>query len=168
MRTRISVTVLLTGLVTALFTMPSASAGESGRAKHRTSFLSRGPAPTIGAPFCDAEQHCLYPGTRNATYEGDWVGTGIAVGAAAIGEGAHFGGPVLWLFAGTIEHCGSGTLVYAVIETGDAAAMSGKGTWQIIEGFGTGDLANVSGRGNGAGSVSEGSRFKGVIRCLQE
>jgi hypothetical protein len=52
-----------------------------------------------------------------------------------------------------------------VVETGDLAAMSGKGTWQIIKGFGTGDLADVSGHGTGAGSVSEGSRFKGAIRC---
>jgi hypothetical protein len=63
------------------------------------------------------------------------------------------------------RRCGTGTVVYAVLETGDAAAMSGEGTWQIFKGFGTGDLADVSGRGSGAGSVSEGSRVKGSIRC---
>jgi hypothetical protein len=63
------------------------------------------------------------------------------------------------------RRCGTGTVVYAVLETGDAAAMSSEGTWQIFKGFGTGDLADVSGRGSGAGSVSEGSRVKGSIRC---
>jgi hypothetical protein len=158
------VAILLTGLLT---TAP-AGAGEGGRARHRTSFTSRGPAPTLGTTFCDAEQHCLFPGTRTATYEGDWVGTGIAAGAAVAREDARFAGPVLWLFAGTIKECGSGTLVYAVLETGDAATMSGEGTWQIFKGFGTGDLADVSGRGTGAGSVSEGSRLEGVIRCPRD
>lgn len=165
MRTRTIVAILLTGLLTALLATPSAGAGAGGSTRHRTSFVSRGPAPTIGTSVCDAEQHCLFPGTRTATYEGDWVGTGIAAGAAALGERAHFAGPVLWLFVGTIKECGSGTLVYANLETGDAAAMSGEGTWRIFKGFGTGALADVSGHGTGAGSVSEGSRYKGVIRC---
>jgi hypothetical protein len=107
----------------------------------------------------------LFQGTRTATYEGDWVGTGIAAGGVSVSEGARFAGAPLWLFAGTIKGCGSGTLVYAVVETGDLAAMSGEGTWQIIKGFGTGDLADVSGHGTGAGSVSEGARYKGVTRC---
>jgi hypothetical protein len=165
MRTRMIVAILLIGLLAALFTTQSAGARDSGGKKHRTSFTSRGPAPTLGTSFCDGEQHCVFPGTRTATYEGDWTGTGIAAGAAALGEDANFAGPVLWLFSGTIKNCGTGTLIYAVLETGDAAAMSGEGTWQIFKGFGTGDLADVSGLGTGAGSVSEGSRYKGVIRC---
>lgn len=167
MRTRMIVIVLLVGLLTGFLTTATAAAGSGGGKRHRTSFTSRGPAPTLGTPFCDAEQHCLFPGTRTATYEGDWVGTGIALGAAVAGEDASFAGPVLWLFSGTIEECGTGTLVYAVLETGDAAAMSGEGTWEIFEGFGTGDLADVSGKGTGAGSVAEGARAKGVIRCPQ-
>ncbi|HYU40031.1 MAG TPA: hypothetical protein VEM59_09375 [Acidimicrobiia bacterium] len=164
----ILLTGLLAGLLTGLLTTASAGAREARRASHRTSFVSRGPAPTPGTPFCDAEQHCVFPGTRTATYEGDWVGTGIAAGGVAIGENAHFAGAPLWLFVGTIRNCGTGTLVYAVLETGDLAAMSGKGTWRIMEGFGTGDLADVTGNGTGAGSVAEGSRYKGVIRCPQK
>jgi hypothetical protein len=163
---RVRTNLVIVSALLAVLLLPGL-AGAGGGGKQRTSFTSQGPAPTIGTPFCDAEQHCLFPGTRTATYEGDWVGTGIALGAAAsvVDEDVRFAGPVLWLFSGTIEDCGTGTLVYANLETGDAVEMSGEGTWQIFEGFGTGDLADVSGKGTGSGSVAEGSRYKGTIRC---
>jgi hypothetical protein len=138
---RIPLACLLAGVLSGILTIPSAGAGESGSTRYRTNFVSRGPAPTPGTAFCDAEQHCLFPGTRTATYEGDWVGTGIAAGAVTLGDESRFAGPPLWLFVGTIKNCGTGTLVYAVLETGDLASMNGKGTWRIFKGFGTGDLS---------------------------
>jgi hypothetical protein len=167
MQTRVRIAVMLAGLVAGVAIAPSANAGDGGADRHRTNFVIRGPAPALGAPFCDAEQRCLYPGTRATTYEGDWVGTGIAAGAAAANTDARFISSQTWLFAGSIEECGSGTLVLSVQETGDGPSMSGEGTWRIVPGFGTGDLTEVSGRGTGTGSASEGSRIKGLIRCSQ-
>jgi hypothetical protein len=41
-----------------------------------------------------------------------------------------------------------------------------EGKWEIIEGFGTGDLAGVTGKGTGTSeSLEAGARLKGTIRC---
>jgi hypothetical protein len=165
MRTRWIITVLLAGLLTGGLLITGASAGEGGRTRHRTSFVMRGPVPTLGNPFCDAEQRCLLPGTRATTYEGDWVGTGIVAGAAAARSDGHFAGTQTWLFSGSVEPCGSGTMVLAVTETGNGPELTAEGSWRIVAGFGTGDLTDVSGRGTGGGGVDEGVRAKGVIRC---
>ena len=118
---------------------------------------------------CDAEQHCLFPATRTATFTGDWVGSGhrrrgsgherdrpvrrrrdLALHAAP-SKGA---GPERW--------CSSS----ARPATSHVENLSAEGSFDILEGFGTGDLAGVTGSGTGkADSIEEGANVKGTIRC---
>ena len=114
----------------------------AGKEIHATSTAGN---PTIGAPFCDAEQHCMIPLSGTETYSGDMSGTSISYSAGAlVGDKFAAGGTAI--FTGTVADCGTGTVVVVSRGTG-AVNGSGSGEWEIVEGFGTGDLASASGGG---------------------
>jgi hypothetical protein len=125
------------------------------------------PPIKLTPPFCDAEQHCVYPATSTGTFTGDLDGSVVTSGGSALdATGKRFAGGRTDLFVGTIEGCGEGTVVMVGVER--ATLKDGEGEWQIVEGFGTGALKNVSGHGTGKGTVdATGIRanFEGEIVC---
>ena len=66
------------------------------------------------------------------------------------------------IFRGSIKGCGTGTMVMFV--TIVAEPKVGTGEWRVVDGFGTGDLENVSGHGTAAGAGFS-SDWQGVIDC---
>jgi hypothetical protein len=158
------ITLIATVVLTTALVVPSAHATTRPTPRtHRTSLTAQGQV-TVGTPFCDDQQHCLYPGTRPLTFSGDWQGTGLEAGAVSLNP-PKFAGANTWLFVGTIKGCGTGTLVLTVRETGVLTDFSATGTWQIKQGFGTGDLTEASGHGTGRGSAAAGTQAHGDITC---
>ena len=135
----------------------------------RTRFTATGPSPTIGTPYCDAAQHCVYPGTQTLTLTGDWTGEWIQGSAAvSIIDAGKFTSAGLNLFVGKVKGCGSGTAVVRLFETGTLSPATGVGRWEIVPKFGTGGLANLRGSGTGAGGIENGvrtSKQTGRITC---
>jgi Protein of unknown function (DUF3224) len=89
------------------------------------------------------------------------VSTAYVVGSAVLLADGTYQGQAVAQFTGSVESCGTGTLV--MVETGvlDPAAGGSSGTWTIVAGQGAGDLSRTSGSGT-AGTEGEGS---GTIRC---
>jgi hypothetical protein len=144
--------------------------GSSPRASlksHHTKFVMTGPSPTILPPFCDAAQHCVYPGTNVLHLTGDWSGD-LIQGAVAVATASKFTSAGTNVFVGTIKGCGTGTAVLKILETGSVSPQAGAGRWEIAAGFGTGKLASLTGSGTGVGSVKNGARIStqtGTVKC---
>jgi hypothetical protein len=124
-----------------------------------TQFVATGPMPSVGAPYCDAAQHCVYPGTQTLKLTGDWAGD-LVQGSAAVTliPESRFTTAALNLFVGSIAGCGTGTAVVRWWEIGDLTPPTGKGGWEVVPGFGTGDLASLHGHGTGEGGIENGVR----------
>ena len=96
-------------------------------------------------PSCDSSGRCVYAlgrtGTRlTGAFEGTTVsgGAGTPTGSGFVGTGVH-------VFTGTVEGCGHGSVVFTeTIESVDAVTSTG--TWQLVDGSGTGGL-DVQGNG---------------------
>ncbi|HTL83573.1 MAG TPA: hypothetical protein VL856_00210 [Acidimicrobiia bacterium] len=127
------------------------------------------PPAALGQRQCGAsQQECLVVGsTENGAAHGDLEGTYFSGGSLALDTtGLKFAITRTDVFKGTVKGCGTGTLVLVGEET--ATPSSGVGTWKIVKGFGTGDLANATGQGTGTGGAdAQGihSKLKGVIDC---
>jgi Protein of unknown function (DUF3224) len=77
-----------------------------------------------------------------------------------MGDGTYQGQGVAQ-FTGTVDGCGSGTLI--MFETGilDPATGEERGTWSVTAGQGTGDLAQLS----GSGTSDPAAGTTGSLRC---
>lgn len=125
-------------------------------------------APDMLAPACDDDGNCVLPLTRaHGTIEGSITGRTVSGGVGtAIASGGYSAAGVQ-VFVGTIEGCGTGTLVWTEYITSDGVDTTG--TWTIVEGSGTGDLESVTGGGTFDADVqadSTGSATgSGTISC---
>jgi hypothetical protein len=117
-----------------------------------------------GSVTCDPTAPTRCAGTFQSvrTFAGDIEGTAYVVGSAVLLRDGTYQGQDLAQFTGTIEGCGSGTLL--MIDTGifDPATADEHGTWTITAGQGTGDLAQVSGSGT---ADTRAGGATGAIRC---
>lgn len=134
-----------------------------------TSFVASGPTPTIGTPYCDAAQHCTFPGTQTLKLTGDWTGDFIQ-GSAAVTQmpQGRFASAAINIFVGSIAGCGTGTAVVRLWETGALSPATGTGRWEVVGGFGSGGLASLRGHGTGEGGIENGVRSStqtGRVTC---
>jgi hypothetical protein len=116
-----------------------------------------------GDSGCDPTVPTRCAGTFRSlrTFDGDLSGTAYVVGSAVLLADGTYQGQAVAQFTGTVEGCGSGTLV--IVETGvlDPANQREKGTWTVVDGQGTGDLAQLT----GAGRSDSAAGGTGRIRC---
>lgn len=143
---------------------PATLAAPSGQG-HRSRAVEFGSTFQIvgGDAGCDPTDATRCAGTFRTvrTYTGDVTGTAYVVGSAVLlGDGTYQGQAVVQ-FTGDVARCGSGTLV--MLETGilDPVTGGSSGSWTIVAGRGTGDLARTSGSGT-AGPTGDGA---GKVRC---
>jgi hypothetical protein len=117
-----------------------------------------------GDSGCDPTDPSRCAGTYRVvrTLVGDLTGTAYAVGSAVPFADGTYQGQGIAQFTGTVDGCGSGTML--MLESGvlDPSAPRESGTWEIVAGRGTGDLVDTSGSGT-ADSSAGGST--GTIRC---
>jgi hypothetical protein len=140
----------LAGAAALLILVPASpvDAGRDGGHGRRHVQVTVGPPQAVGGDFgCDPTDPTRCVGTfRNVrTLSGGFSGTAYQVGSAALLADGTYQGTGLVLFTGTVDRCGSGTLM--ILETGllDPASGPSGGSWRIIGGGGTGDLTDVSG-----------------------
>jgi hypothetical protein len=112
---------------------------------------------------CDPTDPARCAGTyRNIrTFTGDLTGTAYVAGSAVLlGDGTYQGQDVAQ-FTGEVAGCGQGTLIMLEVGVLDPASGTDAGTWTIVAGRGTGDLAQTSGAGTGGSATGA----TGTIRC---
>jgi hypothetical protein len=122
--------------------------------------------PGVPKQECNETKQCVLLGTERITLRGDLQGTAFTGTAAAFGKNQKFVVGRTDVFRGAVKGCGSGTMVIYGTETADV--HRGEGEWRIADGFGTGDLAGVTGHGTGEGTVDNTgfhSQWEGVIDC---
>jgi Protein of unknown function (DUF3224) len=116
-----------------------------------------------GDAGCDPTDPARCAGTFRSirTYAGDLTGTAYLVGSAVLLGDSTYQGQAVAQFTGQVEGCGSGTLI--MLEAGVLDPVSGadRGTWSIVAGQGTGDLAGAS----GSGTAEAATGASGTVRC---
>ena len=170
--------------VTAGLSLVQPASAESDRSANRArkiTFTSASGPPVPFAETCDAAGACLVPisGGPESTVTGDFDGTGVYAGAAhlvgrqeqgQLGDEAY--SSAITTFTGTIKGCGEGTEItrYDAHYSADLP-HGGGGTWEIVDGTGTGDLQELSGDGTFTVGTTDPEDFsgtavfKGTIRC---
>lgn len=152
-------------LLVAWGSQPVEAGDDGGHGTKHVRFTASDPALVGGDFGCDPTDPTRCAGTfRNVrTLSGDFTGTTYQVGSAVLLPDGTYQGAAVVQFTGTVDGCGSGTLV--IVEAGrlDPATGNSWGTWEITAGQGTGDLAELS------GSLSTDTRISdetaGTIRC---
>jgi len=126
-----------------------------------------GPAPELTPSYCDAAKHCVVPATEKGSYHGDLEGTKVAAGGAGLNAtNDRFATARIERFDGTVKGCGTGSIYLVISEV--ATTTSGTGTFEVVEGFGTGGLAHLTGHGSGSGTVDASGihgKGEGEFRC---
>jgi hypothetical protein len=116
-----------------------------------------------GDSACDPTDPVRCAGTFRAirTVSGDLTGTAYAAGSAVLMSDGTYQGQSVVQFTGDVAGCGHGTLI--MLEEGvlDPVTGAAPGTWTIVAGRGTGDLAATSGAGTGGTPAGT----TGTIRC---
>ena len=127
-------------------------------------------AASYGAPSCTPDNHCVTPFTEGGTVDGDAVGN-YAAAAAAVGNAANtqFGVSRTDVLSVDVPQCGTGSVMIGITEVATSAGTA-NGKWTVMRGFGTGDLATVTGFGNLVGVFDAGTggfknTFSGLITC---
>ena len=149
----------------ALGSQPAVARPDGGHGTRHVHFVVSAPVLVGGDFGCDPTDPTGCAGTfRNLrTLSGDFTGTAYQVGTAVALPDSTYQGAGLVLFTGTVDGCGTGTLV--IVESGrlDPTTGAAWGTWEISAGLGTGGLAQLS------GSLSADTRLSaatnGTIRC---
>src|SRR6185295_15355017 len=102
------------------------------------------------------------------TFTGDWSGrSDYSYGWLMLPSGTS---ETLKLetFSGTVKDCGTGTMTYRMLGSCDPRGRC-KLDWHTIDGLGTGDLANLKGRGTVTGILRDDfsgvGDFHGWVRC---
>ena len=150
--------VVLAGLAT-----PSTASVASGDGvRHINYDLSR--QLTGGRAPCDPTTpgRCVGTFENVITYTGDVTGTSYAVGSAALAPDGIYRATAIEQFSGTITGCGTGTVIIQQIGTLDPATGRSDGSWTIVAGAGSGDLAETTGSSTGRGADTQGEAW---IRC---
>jgi Protein of unknown function (DUF3224) len=113
---------------------------------------------------------CRGTGFGTGTYTGDIQATsdyeyGFAVNPEGVTSFA-----ILETFTGAIAGCGEGTVTLRNVGTLDAAGHIDY-TWQVVAGLGSGELADVTGRGIGSGTynadATQTGEMSGRLRCTR-
>src|SRR5436190_8053778 len=99
---------------------------------------------------------------------GDWEGTlEYQYGSLTVPSGVTYGAAVE-TFTGTVKGCGTGSVSLYVFLTEDEGGNT-RLTWTVIEGAGTGDLAQLSGHSTETGVLqsdhSGAGDFRGSVEC---
>ena len=147
---------------------PAAGIATNGHRGRAVAFTVTGPPIAPRAPACATA--CPLPYTQTGTAEGSFRGAVAGVGAVQL-DGQRFTGATTFVFRGTVASCGDGTVVLRRWEEGAlGSAAQLFGSWDIAPGFGTGELANVSGGGviEAATAKNPGeiaSTFRGRVVC---
>jgi hypothetical protein len=117
-----------------------------------------------GDAGCDPTDPTRCGGTFRSirTFSGDLTGTAYLVGSAVLLSDATYQGQDVAQFTGEVAGCGRGTLLILEVGVLDPATGANHGTWTIVPGRGTGDLALTSGSGTGDTSAPANV---GRIRC---
>jgi hypothetical protein len=129
----------------------------------------KGPLPTFGEQTCaDAGTPCVLPARGSQTWSGDLEGNVLSLtgGTAHSSSGVRFVAARLDVFTGTVKGCGTGSFVLVGREI--VNATEGGGAGEIVDGFGTGDLANLTGTFEGEGGVvGDGIQveWRGELKC---
>jgi Protein of unknown function (DUF3224) len=108
--------------------------------------------------------------TGPETITGDWKGQSeYTYGFFILPSGFSYGGGVD-RFTGTINGCGTGSVIYQEQYSSDAKGNF-KGSWQMVEASGTGDLASLRGSGTYSGVTKpDGSisgEYGGRVDCTK-
>ena len=129
--------------IAATTTTPSTTAAPHGTPV--TFEIDLGPAQ-FGAPACDGPA-CVIGLQRTGTVlRGDIDGTAVTVGAGAERPGGGLAGSSYSIITAEVAGCGTGSFGYVDVSSAkDISAIPG--TWVIVEGTGSGDLAGISGGG---------------------
>jgi hypothetical protein len=151
-------------LVTGSQATLASPSGDGGHGTRQVAFSTT--VQIVGGDAgCDPTDPTRCAGTFRSirTFTGDLAGTAYVVGSATLLGDGTYQGQALAQFTGEVEGCGQGTLL--MLETGvlDPATGGGHGTWTIVAGQGTGDLANTS--GSGTADASAAPDTVGTIRC---
>ena len=96
------------------------------------------------------------------TYTGDMTGTSYASGSAALAPDGIYRATAIEQFSGTIAGCGTGTMIIEQVGTLDPATGVADGSWRIVAGAGSGDLADATG---GSVRTPLGTRTQAIVRC---
>jgi hypothetical protein len=97
-----------------------------------------------------------------STFAGAFDGSGVLAGAVVAGTGGGFTNAALATFTGTVSTCGKGGAVLHI------AGQTGSDVeWEIVEGFGKGELAKLSGHGTSSSGAdaSGASTWTGTVDC---
>jgi Protein of unknown function (DUF3224) len=119
----------------------------------------------VGGDFaCDPTDPTRCTGTFRTvrTLSGDLAGTAYATGSAVLLADGTYQGQAIVQFTGTVAGCGQGTLLMLEVGVLDPAAGTSAGTWTIVAGQGTGDLASTTGDGEADGTTPVTT---GRVRC---
>jgi hypothetical protein len=152
-------------LLVSLSIQPVDAGDGGGHGTEHVRFTSSEPTVVGGDFGCDPTDPSRCAGIFRTvrTVSGDFAGTTYQAGTAVLLPDGTYRGAAVVQFSGTVDGCGSGTLV--IVEAGrlDPATGNAWGTWEISAGQGTGGLAGLS------GSLSSDTRISdettGTIRC---
>ena len=154
------------GLVAGILVLSasSAAAARSASGRGRRHVVFRTTAQVLGfESSCDPTVTTRCAGTFRTirTFTGDLTGTSYVVGSSVLLADGTYQGQDVAQFTGTINGCGTGTLI--MIETGvlDPANASERGRWTIVGGQGTGDLSHVAGEGRVEPSTGATGKLRG-------
>ena len=144
---------------------PAIARSDGGHGIRDVQFTMTAPSLVGGDFGCDPTDSTRCAGTfRNVrTITGDFAGTTYQVGAAALLPDGTYLGQAVVQFTGTVEGCGSGTLMIQESGILDPVTGGARGTWVIMSGSGTGDLAQLSGSTTVDSRTSD--TWTGTIRC---
>ena len=155
--------VALTAIAATVLAAPGTSEADPGHRPRRVVYsvtrqLTGGDAP------CDTTTPTRCVGTFQnlITYTGDMSGTSYASGSAALAPDGIYRATAIEQFSGSITGCGTGTLIIEQSGTLDPVTGADDGTWRIVPGTGTGDLANASGA---SARTRPGAPLRALIRC---
>ena len=161
-----------TGASTAAVTPATSSPTTTVPLVHVT-WEQHAPPITIDAPVCDGQKACLYPYRQDAVAAGDVDGSALTAGGAAVpssGKPNTYATIMTSVLTGRFASCGSGTAVVRRVETVDPESGASSGGWEIVPGYGTGDLAGLTGSGEivagtPTSATDQAARFIGDVSC---
>jgi hypothetical protein len=156
--------LLLVGVAALGLALPTTAAFGQSHRPHRITYTAT-LQPTGGRVSCDPTMPARCVGTFEnvITYSGDMAGTSFASGSAALAPDGLYHGTAIEQFSGSVAGCGDGTMVIEQSGTLDPATGTSTGSWRIVPGAGSGDLASATG-GSRHGRVGAQEQHA-VIRC---
>lgn len=124
--------------------------------------------PCTDTDYIPATGLCHGTGAGNAVITGSWQGTSTYVYGFATTPANLSYLTVVETFTGTVTGCGTGTMTYRIAGTLDASGTLST-HWQIVDGFGSGDLSDVTGHGTQLGiynaDFTTTGDFSGHLKC---